>query len=33
MWTGGGGGHGPAAERSAALRAADTRLAGLPTIP
>jgi N-methylhydantoinase B len=33
MWTGGGGGHGPKAERSAALQAADARLAGLPTTP
>jgi N-methylhydantoinase B len=33
MWTGGGGGHGPKAERSAALREADARLAGLPTAP
>jgi len=28
MWTGGGGGHGPVAQRSAALLAADQRLAG-----
>lgn len=33
MWTGGGGGHGPAAERSAAFQEADARLAGLPTAP
>lgn len=33
MWTGGGGGHGPESERPAVLRAADARLAGLPTAP